>query len=429
MKYTPLDKEVYINNRNEFRKHLTSDSVAIFNSNDIMPTSADGVMPFKQNTDVLHLTGIDQEETILVLRSDFPDPALREILFIRETNDLIAVWEGHKFTKDEARALSGVENVQWLSEFDRLFNDLATASQTIYINANEHTRAMLDVETRDDRFSKWCHEKYPNHKYRRSAPIMHHIRSAKSDQEIQMLQVACDITNDGFRRILKFVKPGVAEYEIEAEFIHEFVRQKSKGFAYAPIIASGGDSCILHYVENKKKCLDGDILLMDVAAEYGNYNADMTRSIPVNGRFSKRQKEVYQAVHRVKSEATNMLRPGVILADFNKEVGLVMEKELLKLGLIDQTDIKNQHPDQPAYSKYFVHNTSHFLGLDVHDVGSFYKPVRSGTVVTVEPGIYIPEENLGIRLEDNIVIQENGNLNLMKDIPLDLDEIETLMNE
>ncbi|WP_420582552.1 aminopeptidase P family protein [Reichenbachiella sp.] len=429
MKYTPLDKATYINNRAEFVKHLASDSVAIFNSNDIMPTNADGVMAFRQNNDLLHLTGIDQEETILVLRPNFPDPAQREVLFIRETNDLIKVWEGHKFTKEEARSLSGIENVRWLSEFEKVFNELVVASQNIYINANEHTRAMLDVETRDDRFNSWCHQKYPNHTYKRSAPIMHDIRSVKSAHEIEMLQKACDITNDGFRRVLKFVKPGVTEYEIEAEFIHEFVKQKSRGFAYTPIIASGGDSCILHYIENKKKCQKGDILLMDVAAEYGNYNADMTRSIPVSGRFTERQKDVYQAVLRVKNEATDMLRPGVILTEYNKEVGLVMEKELLKLGLIDQTDIKNQNPDSPAYRKYFTHNTSHFLGLDVHDVGSFHKPVRSNTVVTVEPGIYIPEEHMGIRLEDNIVIQADKNLNLMKDIPLALEEIETLMNE
>ncbi|MEO9968155.1 MAG: aminopeptidase P family protein [Reichenbachiella sp.] len=429
MRYTPLHKETYINNRTQFIKSLSTDSVAVFNSNDIMPTNADGVMPFRQNNDLLHLTGIDQEETILVLRPNFPDPTQREVLFIRETNELIAVWEGHKFNKEEAQELSGIQNIQWVSDFEKVFNELAVASQKIYLNSNEHTRAMLDVETRDDRFSRWCHRKYPNHEFRRSAPIMHQIRSVKSNEEIEMIQRACDITNDGFRRILKFVKPGVTEYEIEAEFVHEFIKQKSRGFAYIPIIASGGDSCILHYIENKKQCLDGDILLMDVAAEYGNYNADMTRSIPVNGRFSKRQKDVYEAVLRVKNEATNMLRPGVVLSEYNGEVGLVMEKELIDLGLIDQTDIKNQNPEQPAYRKYFTHNTSHFLGLDVHDVGSFYKPVRSGTVVTVEPGIYIPEENIGIRLEDNIVIQEDGNLNLMKDIPLEHEEIETLMNE
>ncbi|MEP2023478.1 M24B family metallopeptidase, partial [Reichenbachiella sp.] len=319
--------------------------------------------------------------------------------------------------------------VQWLSDFEKALNELAVASNAIYINANEHTRAMLDVETRDDRFSKWCHLKYPNHEYKRAAPVMQLIRTAKSQEEIDMLQKACDITNDGFRRILKFVRPGVNEYEIEAEFIHEFVKQKSRGFAYIPIIASGGDSCILHYIENKKTCKDGDMLLMDVAAEYGNYNADMTRTIPVNGRFSKRQADVYQAVWRVKTEATNMLRPGVVLSEFNKEVGLVMQSELLDLGLIDQTDIKNQASDSQAYKKYFTHNTSHFLGLDVHDVGSFYEPLPEGAVLTVEPGIYIPEENFGIRLEDNIVIQKENNLNLMKDIPLELEEIETLMNE
>lgn len=429
MRYTPPTKDLYISNRAKLTQAMATDSVAVFNSNDIMPTNADGVMPFRQNNDLLYLTGIDQEETILVLRPDFPDPAQREVLFIRETNDLIAVWEGHKLTKQEASAISGIENVQWLSSFVQMFNGLAVASHHIYLNANEHTRAMLDVEIRDDRFSKWCRAKYPNHRYERAAPIMQRIRTIKSKEEIDQLQTACDITNDGFRRILKFVKPGVTEYEIEAEFIHEFVWQKSRGFAYPPIVASGGDSCILHYVENKKRCEAGDILLLDVAAEYANYNADMTRSIPVSGRFSTRQKAVYEAVLRVKKQATDLLRPGVVLTAYNKEVGLIMEQELIALGLIDQTDIKNQDPESPAYKKYFMHGTSHFLGLDVHDVGDFYAPIQEGTVLTVEPGIYIPEENLGIRLEDNIVIGKEGNFNLMRNIPLELEEIETLMNE
>lgn len=429
MRYTPPTKELYIRNRSIFCKELEANSVAIFNSNDIMPTNADGVMPFRQNNDLLHLTGIDQEESILLLRPGFPDESKREVLFLRETNDLIVVWEGHKLTKEEAKEISGIQNVHWLSEFEQVFNELAVASENIYLNSNEHTRAMLDVETRDDRFSKFCHQNFPNHQYKRSAPLMHRVRSVKSADEIDMIQKACNITNDGFRRVLKFVKPGVTEYEIEAEYAHEFIRQQSKGFAYAPIVASGLDSCILHYVENRKACKDGDILLMDVAAEYGNYNADMTRSIPVNGKFSTRQKAVYEAVLRVKIEATNILSPDVVLTDYNKEVGLIMEKELIGLGLIDQTDVKNQDPKSPAYRKYFMHGTSHFLGLDVHDVGDFHQPIQEGVVLTVEPGIYIPEENLGIRLEDNIVVGKNENFNLMKNIPLALEEIETLMNE
>ncbi len=429
MRYTPPSKQLYIKNRAGLAEKLAPKSVAVFNSNDIMPTNADGVMPFRQNNDLLYFTGIDQEDTILLVMPDYPVKGQREILFLKETSPLIAVWEGHKFTKEEARELSGIETIYWVSEFEQVLNALMVEAEYMYLNSNEHTRATLDVETKDDRFSKWCHQKYPNHSYKRSAPLMHQLRSVKSQEEIDMLQKACDITEAGFRRILKFVKPGVNEFEIEAEYLHEFVRNKSMGFAYQPIIASGLDSCVLHYVDNKKNCKNGDILLMDVAAEYGNYNADMTRTIPVNGRFTTRQRAVYNAVLRVKNEATSMLKPGTIINDYNKEVGLVMEKELLGLGLIDQTDIKNQDPKNPAFRKYFMHGTSHFLGLDVHDVGNFYTPITEGMVFTVEPGIYIYEENFGVRLEDNIVIQKNGVLNLMKNIPLEADEIETLMNE
>lgn len=429
MRYTLPPKSLYIKNRADFAKKMAPKSVAIFNSNDIMPTNADGVLPFRQNNDLLYLCGIDQEDSILLVMPDYPVESQREILFLKETSDLIAIWEGHKFTKKEAQELSGIQTIFWVSEFEQVLNALMIEAESVYLNSNEHTRAVIEVETRDARFSNWCHSKYPNHSYKRSSPIMHQLRSVKNEEEIVMLQRACDITNQGFRRILKFVKPGVKEYEIEAEYIHEFVRNQSKGFAYQPIIASGLDSCVLHYIENKKECKDGDILLMDVAAEYGNYNADMSRSIPVNGTYTKRQKEVYNAVYRVKEEATNMLRPGTIINDFNKEVGLVMEKELLTLGLIDATDIKNQDPTNPAYKKYFMHGTSHFLGLDVHDVGNFYQPISEGMVFTVEPGIYIPEENFGIRLEDNIVVQKDGVINLMKDIPIQAEEIESLMNE
>jgi len=429
MRYTPPSKKLYIKNRARLVAKMDSKSVAIFNSNDIMPTNADGVMPFRQNNDLLYFTGIDQEDTILLVMPDYPVKSQREILFLKQTSPLIAVWEGHKFTKEEAKEISGIETIYWVSEFEQVLNALMAEADNVYINSNEHTRATLDVETKDDRFSKWCHQKYPNHTYKRSAPIMHELRPVKDQDEIDMLQVACNITEAAFRRVLKFVKPGVNEYEIEAEYIHEFIRSKSMGFAYQPIIASGLNSCVLHYVENKKLCKNGDILLMDVGAEYGNYNADMTRAIPVNGRFTDRQRAVYNAVLRVKNEATNMLRPGTIINDYNKEVGLIMEKELLTLGLIDSTDIKNQDPQNPAFKKYFMHGTSHFLGLDVHDVGNFYTPITEGMVFTVEPGIYIPEENLGIRLEDNIVIQKDDVFNLMRNIPIEADEIETLMNE
>lgn len=428
MKYTPLPKELYIRNRAKFAAKMAKNSVAIFNSNDIMPTNADGTMKFRQNNDLFYLSGIDQEETILLIAPDCPNPAMREVLFLRETNELIAVWEGQKYTKEEAESASGIKNIQWLSNFDQVLNTVVMLSERIYLNTNEHLRAGVVVETRDSRFIKACKEKFPLHSLDRAAPIMHELRGKKEKEEIDQLQIACDITEKGFRRILSFVKPGVTEYEIEAEYLHEFVRNRSKGFAYEPIIASGGSACVLHYIENNKACLEGEMLLMDVGAEFGNYNADMTRSIPVNGRFTARQRAVYDAVLRVHREASNILRPGTNIQDYHKEVGLIMQSELIGLGLIDQTDIQNQDPALPAYKKYFMHGTSHHLGLDVHDVGTMHNPITPGMVFTVEPGIYIPEEGIGIRLENNIVIQENGFLDLMRNIPIEAGEIEELMN-
>jgi Xaa-Pro aminopeptidase len=428
MKYTPLPKEIYQRNRAKFAAKMAKNAVAIFNANDILPTNADGTMKFRQNNDLFYLCGIDQEETILLLAPDCPNPAWREVLFLRETNDHIAVWEGHKYTKEEAFAASGIENIQWLPSFDSIFNSVVNLSERIYLNTNEHLRAGVVVETRDARFIKTCKETYPLHVVERAAPLMHELRGVKEPEEIQQLQVACDITEKGFRRVLGMVKPGVTEYEIEAEFIHEFVRNRSKGFAYEPIIASGPSACVLHYIENNKACLDGELLLLDVAAEYGNYNADMTRTIPVNGRYTKRQRQVYDAVLRVEREAASMLRPGVTIQDYHREVGLVMQGELVGLGLIDQTDIKNQDPAWPAYKKYFMHGTSHHLGLDVHDVGTMHFPISAGMVFTVEPGIYIPEEGFAVRIENNIVVQENGYLDLMRNIPMEAEEIESLMN-
>ena len=406
---------------------LPPKSVAVFHSNDIMPTNADGTMPFRQNNDLFYLSGIDQEETILVICPDFPDPNMREILFLRETNEHIAVWEGHKYTKEEAFGASGIVNIQWLANFDSVFNTLMVMSQHVLLNTNEHLRADIQVETRDSRFIKKCKERYPLHHYHRLAPLMHQLRGVKEQEEIDQMQIACDITEKGFRRILSFVKPGVTEYQIEAEFIHEFVRNRSKGFAYVPIIASGSNACVLHYIENKETCREGDLLLLDVGAEYGNYNADMTRTIPVNGRFTQRQRKVYDAVLRVQKGAMKILRPGINIQDYHREVGLMMQSELLGLGLLDQTDIKNQDPKWPAYKKYFMHGTSHHLGLDVHDVGTMHDPISPGMVFTVEPGIYIREEGLGIRLENNILIQKNGNFDLMRNIPIEAEEIEELM--
>lgn len=431
MRYKQSDKSLYISNRKRLVNELKAGSMAVFNSNDIMPTNADGTMRFRQNNDLFYLTGVDQEETILMLFPDHPDKKFREVLFLRETSELIATWEGHKLTKDEARTVSGIETVLWLTDFQRVFNTALTmgGAEFVYLNTNEHYRAEVAVETRDSRFIKWCKEKYPLHKYERLAPIMSKLRAIKSKEEIDQMQVACDITNSAFRRVLKFVKPGVKEYEIEAEFIHEFLRKGSRGFAYEPIIASGANSCVLHYIENDKACKAGDVLLLDVGAEYGNYNADMTRTIPVNGQFTKRQKDVYNAVLRIKRAAVSLLKPGVQYFEYHKEVQKITENELIKLKLFDKTDLKNQDQARPLFMKYFMHGTGHHLGLDVHDTGNMYTKMQVGMVWTVEPGIYIRKEGIGIRLENNVVIEKNSVKDLMKNIPVEAEEIEVLMNE
>lgn len=428
MRYTPLNTSLYIENRRRFSEKLKPKSIAVFHSNDIMPTNADGTMGFRQNNDLLYLSGIDQEESILVLFPDFHHKKHREILFLKETSEHIAIWEGHKLTKEEGESISGIETVHWLSSFTQVFSMLMAEAEHVYLNSNEHLRAVVEVETRNAKFIKWCKEKYPLHDYQRSAPIMHELRAVKSDEEIAAMQTACDITAVAFERILKFVKPGVMEYEIEAEYIHEFIRKRSKGFAYQPIIASGKNACVLHYLSNNAPCRDGELLLMDVGAEYANYNADMTRTIPVNGRFSKRQKEVYNAVLRVQREAMKMLEPGNVIGTYHEEVGKLMESELIQLKLLDKTDIKNQDPNNPAYKKYFMHGTSHHIGLDVHDVGNVYRKMEAGMVFTVEPGIYILEENLGIRLENDVVITNDGLHDLMAQIPIEVEEIEERMN-
>jgi Xaa-Pro aminopeptidase len=430
MRYGKINRQLFIDNRKRLVKELKPGSVAVFNSNDTMPTNADGTMKFRQNSDLFYLTGVDQEESILVICPDYPEKKMREVLFLRETNETIATWEGHKLTKQEARELTGIETVLWTSEFHRVFNTMMVMGgvEFVYLNTNEHYRAEVIVETRDSRFIKWCCEKYPLHKYERVAPIMAKLRAIKSKYEIDLMQKACNITANAFQRVLRFVKPGVKEYEIEAEFMHEFLRNGSRGFAYEPIIASGADSCVLHYVQNDKVCKAGDVLLLDVGAEYANYNADMTRTIPVNGRFTKRQKEVYNAVLRVKRAAYELLKPGMVYFDYHKEVQKIMEGELLKLKLIDKTDIKNQAPEKPAFMKYFMHGTGHHLGLDVHDTGNMFAKMKEGMVWTVEPGIYINEEGLGIRLENNVVITKNGLLDLMKHIPIEAGEIEDLMH-
>lgn len=404
-------------------------SIAVFNSNDIYPISADSVMPFEQHRDIFYLSGADQEETILLLFPDALDKKHREILFVRETNAHIVVWEGKKLTKDKATEVSGIQMIYWLSNFDKVFFDLITEAETVYYNTNEHYRQAVVNETREDRFIKKTKQDYPAHKVAKSNPILQEIRGIKEPEELELMQTACNITEKGFRRLLGFVKPGVWEHEIEAELIHEFIRNRSKGFAYPPIIAAGNNANVLHYLENNKECKDGDLILMDVAAEYANYSSDLTRTIPVNGNFNKRQKEVYEAVLRVKNDATKMLVPGTLWAEFHKECGKLMTSELLGLGLLDKSDVQNENPDWPAYKKYFMHGTSHHIGLNTHDYGELKKPMQANMVFTVEPGIYIPEESFGVRLEDDVVIQEKGEpFNLMGNIPIEADEIESLMN-
>ncbi len=404
-------------------------SIAIFNSNDTYPVSADSTMAFEQHRDIFYLCGADQEETILLLFPDAMDKKHREVLFVRETNEHIAVWEGAKLTKEQATAVSGIESIYWLSDFDKVFFDLMTEADTIYFNTNEHYRQAVETQTREDRFIEKCKKDFPAHQWAKSNPILQNIRGVKEPEEIALMQQACDITEKGFRRILGFTKPGVWEYEMEAEYLHEFISNRSKGFAYTPIIAAGNNANVLHYVENNQQVKDGDLILMDVGAEYANYSSDMTRTIPANGKFTKRQKEVYNAVLRVKNEATRMLVPGTIWAEYHKEVGKVMTSELLGLGLLDKADVQNENKDWPAYKKYFMHGTSHHIGLDTHDYGELKKPMKPNMVFTVEPGIYIPDEGIGIRIEDDVVIQETGApFNLMRNIPIEVDDIETLMN-
>ncbi len=429
MKYKASDKKLFIENRKKFIAHLKQDAIAIFNSNDEMPRNGDGNFLFRQHSDMLWLTGIDQEQTILVIAPNHPLPEYREALFIRKTNEHIAVWEGHKYTKEEAREASGIQHVYWADDFEAMLPVMMHHSSYVYVNLNENDRFVTEVPYRDERFANALRTKYPNHQYERSGPIMAKLRSIKSQPEVEQLSVACDITDKAFRRVLNFVKPGVMEYEIEAEIIHEFTRNRANGHAYSPIIASGASACVLHYTENNRECKDGDVLLMDFGAEYANYAADLTRSIPVSGKFSKRQRDVYNAVLRVMRAATKMLVVGNTIPKYHEEVGKIMEQELIGLGLLKADEVKKQDPKQPLYKKYFMHGTSHFLGLDVHDIGNRYVPMQAGMVFTCEPGIYIPEENLGIRIENDILLTEKGPHDLMAKIPVEADEIEEMMSK
>jgi Xaa-Pro aminopeptidase len=429
MKYTPLSQNLYIENRKKFAAHLKPKSIAIFHSNDEMPFKGDQTFKFTQQPDLLWLSGIDQEQTILIIFPDSPLAHYREILFVRKTNEHIAVWEGHKYTQDEARAASGIRTVLWAEDFESVVPMLMHHANNCYVNINENDRNAWNVPYKDLRFANDWKLRFPGHQFERSAPLMAQLRSIKSDEEIKAMQRAMDITEKAFRKVLKFVKPGVMEYEVEAEIIHEFIRKRANGHAYNPIIASGESACVLHYNDNNKECKDGDLLLMDFGAEYANYAADLTRTIPVNGQFSPRQRDVYNAVLRVMRAATKMLKPGNTIEKYHAEVGKLMEAELLDLKLITKEDIKKQNPDYPAYKKYFMHGTSHFLGLDVHDIGNKYEPMKAGMVFTCEPGIYIPEESIGIRIENNILLTTKEPIDLMAAIPVEVEEIEELMSK
>lgn len=428
MRYAPLNPDVFIRHRARFRERMKPRSIAVFNANDVMPTSADGVHPFVQQTDLYYLSGIDQEETVLVLFPDAPEEKFRELLFVRETSENIAVWEGRKHTREAAGEISGIGTVRWTSELESVLSALVVEADVVYLNANEHLRADRSVETREDRFIRWCRRRFPLHEYGRSAPILNELRAVKDPEELGAIRRACDITAGAFERLLRFIRPGVREYEIEAEIWHEFVRNGSRGPAYAPIVASGEEACVLHSIKNDQICRDGDLVLMDFGAEYGGYASDLTRTVPVNGRFTSRQRAVYEAVLRVQRQAIDMLRPGTRLPACQKAVGGLVEGELIDLGLLKAEEVRDQDPEKPLYRKYFMHGASHHMGLDVHDYGNRYRPLEAGMVLTCEPGVYIREEGVGVRIETDILVTEGDPVDLMEGAPVTVEEIEEGMN-
>lgn len=426
MRYEKIDSQLFVNNRKRLGKLLPPNSLALMNANDVLPTNGDGTLAMIPNSDLFYLTGIEQEQTILLVYPGADDEKHHELLFLREPTAENELWEGHKLTKDEARQISGVRNVHWLSEFPRLFHRLMCECEHVYLNANEHARAVIEVESRDARFVLRTMREYPLHDYHRLAPLMHRLRAVKSHMEVALIRKACEITRLGFLRALEFTRPGVREIDVEAEFAHEFIRNRSR-FAYLPIIATGANACCLHYIDNSSVCRDGELLLLDVAAAYANYNSDLTRTIPVNGKFSRRQRQVYDAVLRVLRGCVRGLKPGKKTRQWQKEAEQMIEKELVDLGLLKTSEINKQDPDKPALKKYFMHGVGHPLGLDVHDVAITTKPMQAGWVMTVEPGIYIREEGLAVRLENNVLVTNRGPVDLMDDIPIEAEEIEELM--
>lgn len=426
MRYAPIEPKLFVQNRERLKKLMLKNSLAVVNANDVLPTNADGSMALQANADLFYLAGIEQEETILLLYPEADDEKLREVLFLREPTEHLETWEGHKLTQEEARRRTGIRNIQWLPEFPRLFHRLMCECEHVYLNANEHKRAVVEVETRDARFAADCQRRYPLHSYQRLARLLHALRVVKSEPELERIQTACELTGRGFRRVARFVKPGVTETEVEAEFAHEFIRRRG-GFAYLPIIATGVNACALHYLDNSALCRPGQLLLLDVAAAYANYHSDLTRTLPVNGRFTRRQKQIYNAVLRVFRQSVQGLVPGKRHQDWQQEAEQLIEKELVDLGLLNRREIKRQDPDHPAFKKYFMHGVGHPIGLDVHDVGFTTEPMQPGWVMTCEPAIYVKEEGMAVRLENTILVTENGPVDLMAHIPIEAEEIEELM--
>lgn len=429
MKYDRINSELFKLNRSLFTAKLKKNSVAIFQSNDEHPWNGDATHNFKQNSDLFWLSGVDQEDCILILSPDCPVPEMREALFIKRTDDMMVIWNGHKLTQQQAKEVSGVQHVFWMEDYETKIHSVINYAENIYLNLNENDRASIKTPYKDLRFAREIKDRYPLHEFERAAPILQRLRSIKSPIELDLMKVSIGISEKMFSRLLQFVKPGVKEYEVEAEIIHEYLCNRANGHSFHPIVASGKNACILHYVDNNGICNDGDLLLVDSGVDYANYASDMTRVIPVNGKFTNRQKQVYNAVLRVMNGAKSLLKPDVFLMEYHKQVGDLMEKELVDLGLLSMNDIKNQNPAWPAYKKYFMHGTSHFLGIDVHDVGMRYESMQAGMTFSCEPGIYIQEEGIGIRLENEVLISDNGCIDLMQHIPIEVDHIESLMNK
>ena len=427
MKYLPLNPQIFIENRRRFVNQMSKNSIAIFNSNDELPMNGDALYPFKQNADLYWLTGIEQEDTMLVLQPGHPDPKYREYLVLTRPNALKEKWDGHRFTALEGTTISGISTIVWLDVLEGILQPAIHLAETIYLNSNENDRKANYIPVRDYRFAKEMRNKYPLHSYKRSAQILKELRAIKTPLEIEVMQQAMNITEVAFRKLLQFIRPGVMEHEIEAEIWHSFLNQRSSGPAYGSIIASGDRARTLHYVSNNQECKDGELLLMDFGANYGNYAADLTRTVPVNGKFTRRQKNVYNACLHLHQYAASILKPGISIIDYTEKVGDEATSVFQKIGLLKKNEVKNEDKENRAYRKYLYHGISHHLGIDVHDLGTRTEPIRAGMVFTIEPGIYIEEEQMGVRIENNFWITKNGNRDLMKNIPITVEDIEALM--